>query len=409
MTILNKKEIKLQEIFDNEAESLLASPGLKKSPTLSRLFVYLIESTKKGDIPKEVSIAIDVFNKPETYDSASDSFVRVNVLNLRKRINEYYSSLDTPVDYQLLIPKGSYEVILTPCKNETVETPKRPAIKPETLRKSFIALLVVALISSIALNIWQRTPVSVSTVEQSDSLNNIWSTFSSSKKHTYLILGDTYLYSLTDEYNSRLTVRHEGINSDAEFELFSRRNPEAKVSHSFKRLLQKSIAYALPNLINTLNNQNINFTISTLSDLEPNNMRDANFIFIGIFKAKGFLNSYFNSFHSNCLNECNMEFTSLSGDKYRPHGALIVENTDYGVVSRINRDNGTTGLFLLGYSDSGLRQASRAVTLDSEAKPLVNSFNNLTKKDSFEAVYEVDSYNFTGYKSTLVSSTKTSK
>ena len=71
-----------------ELQSVLQSPIFSRSPTLSHLLSYLCEKTFAGETEqiKEYSVALDVFDRSDSFDQDSDSIVRVQANRLRKRL-----------------------------------------------------------------------------------------------------------------------------------------------------------------------------------------------------------------------------------------------------------------------------------------------------------------------------------
>ncbi len=64
---------------------------MEKSETSQRLLRYLAERGLRGETPKEMEIAIDVFGRDASFNSAEESLVRVAVRGLRLRLHDYYT------------------------------------------------------------------------------------------------------------------------------------------------------------------------------------------------------------------------------------------------------------------------------------------------------------------------------
>lgn len=93
-----------------ELDAVLRSPLFLRSPSLTHLLAYVCEKTFAGEADqiKEYSIAIDVFDRRETFDQDADSVVRVQANRLRKRLAEFYASEGASHDLQITIPIGQY-------------------------------------------------------------------------------------------------------------------------------------------------------------------------------------------------------------------------------------------------------------------------------------------------------------
>jgi hypothetical protein len=94
----------------NELQAVLRSPLFARSPALTHLLSYLCEKTFAGDSDqiKEYSVALDVFDRRDSFDQDSDSIVRVQANRLRKRLNDYYASEGVAHSIRITIPVGQY-------------------------------------------------------------------------------------------------------------------------------------------------------------------------------------------------------------------------------------------------------------------------------------------------------------
>jgi len=93
-----------------ELQAVLRSPIFARSPALSHLLSYLCEKTFAGETDqiKEYSVALDVFDRRESFDQDTDSIVRVQANRLRKRLSDYYSGEGAGHSIQIEIPVGQY-------------------------------------------------------------------------------------------------------------------------------------------------------------------------------------------------------------------------------------------------------------------------------------------------------------
>src|SRR5215472_861399 len=78
------------------------SPGLISSARLCRFLTHIVNRTIEGDIDslKELSIAMDVFDRTSDYDPNIDAIVRVEARRLRAKLKAYYEEgpgTDDPV------------------------------------------------------------------------------------------------------------------------------------------------------------------------------------------------------------------------------------------------------------------------------------------------------------------------
>jgi hypothetical protein len=85
----------------SELERIAASKSFRKAERCLRLLRYLTSSVLdgRGDELKEYSVALAVFERPETYDPGTDPIVRLEARRLRLKLAEYYQQegIDDPV------------------------------------------------------------------------------------------------------------------------------------------------------------------------------------------------------------------------------------------------------------------------------------------------------------------------
>ena len=90
--------------------AILASRVFETKPRLASLLNYICERYFEGDIDaiKEYSIATDVFRRPQSFDQATDSIVRVEVFRLRKKLREFYDGEGADQTIEIVVATGHY-------------------------------------------------------------------------------------------------------------------------------------------------------------------------------------------------------------------------------------------------------------------------------------------------------------
>lgn len=101
-----------------EVESVLKSAAFARSPRLARLLQYLCAKYFAGesDQIKEYHIAVEVLDRPETFDPAQDAIARVEVHRLRKRLREYYETEGADHHLRIVIAIGQYAPSFVPAQ-----------------------------------------------------------------------------------------------------------------------------------------------------------------------------------------------------------------------------------------------------------------------------------------------------
>lgn len=139
-----------------ELQTVLRSPIFVRSPALSHLLSYLCEKTFAGhtDQIKEYSIAVDVFDRRNSFDQDSDSIVRVEANRLRKRLSDYYAKEGAGDPIRITIPIGQYVPTFekTSLSASSESAPSHPqeippsALSPEWYRRTWILAAGVTLL-----------------------------------------------------------------------------------------------------------------------------------------------------------------------------------------------------------------------------------------------------------------------
>lgn len=115
-----------RETILRELEGVLTSPHFSNSKRYPALLRYVVENTLAGhtELLKERTLGVEVFQRPATYDTNTDTVVRYTAGEVRKRLMLYYSEHDSRTGIQISLPAGSY---LPEFLREAVEQPGGPA------------------------------------------------------------------------------------------------------------------------------------------------------------------------------------------------------------------------------------------------------------------------------------------
>ena len=93
-----------------ELEAVLASPHFCNSKRYPTLLQHIVENTLAGklDLLKERTLGVEVFERPPTYDTNTDTVVRYTAGEVRKRLLLYYSEHHSSSGIRISLPAGSY-------------------------------------------------------------------------------------------------------------------------------------------------------------------------------------------------------------------------------------------------------------------------------------------------------------
>jgi len=126
-------------------QRVAASHQFEKSKRLRDLLLYLGERGLQdpGCVLHEQEIGVDVFGRQPDYDTSHDTLVRVQISQLRKKLQEFFQTEGRGEPLIIDIPKGSYVPVFRPPADLPVESePEKPAASPT---RPFLAGMAVAL------------------------------------------------------------------------------------------------------------------------------------------------------------------------------------------------------------------------------------------------------------------------
>jgi hypothetical protein len=105
-----------------------SAPRFQKSKRLRELLLYLGERSLNDPayILREQEIGVEVFGRRADYDTSHDTLVRVQVSQLRKKLQEHFSDEGRDESLIIEIPKGNYAPLFRP-RAEALETLPAPA------------------------------------------------------------------------------------------------------------------------------------------------------------------------------------------------------------------------------------------------------------------------------------------
>ena len=155
-------------------KKVLQSKTFSKSVITNELLKYLVSQSLKGEIPKEDQISLALRGNSTKKDQGNNT--RVYILNLRKKLEEYYSSEGKNDAVKISIPKGSYQVVFKFNRSTLLLN----AIKKYSIYVLLLSLIFLAI--SISLQFRVNKPLA--------ARHFIWNDLYDSESPTLIILGD---------------------------------------------------------------------------------------------------------------------------------------------------------------------------------------------------------------------------
>jgi hypothetical protein len=219
-------------IDDNVKKSILKkilqSRGFRESNPYQNLLGYLVNENLVAAVPKEITIAIDVFGKDSNFNSYKDATVRYHMHVLRKKLDEYYEDEGKQDKIRITIPKGHYEVKFVSNHDQHRLFFKKPL---SYLKRWEAVVIFFFLMTNIYLG-YQYLKLR-ETAEGAYSWakgNPIWATFFENGYPTILVIGDDFLL---DEYRADLNryrqIRDWRIDAENDLRDFLTQHPHENI------------------------------------------------------------------------------------------------------------------------------------------------------------------------------------
>jgi TolB-like protein/Tfp pilus assembly protein PilF len=99
-----------QEAIRHQLDRILHSGPFHQSQRRQRFLEYLVNETLagRGERLKGYNVALEVFDRPETFDPVVDPVVRIEAARLREKLREYYETEGRSDRVRIDLPKGAY-------------------------------------------------------------------------------------------------------------------------------------------------------------------------------------------------------------------------------------------------------------------------------------------------------------
>ncbi len=102
--------------IQGQLAKMLGSRLFARCARLQRFLQFTVARALAGDAEclKEYTLAIEVFDRPQSYDPRLDSVVRVEARRLRRKLQAYYRGDGSRDRVRINYPKGSYVPVFEP-------------------------------------------------------------------------------------------------------------------------------------------------------------------------------------------------------------------------------------------------------------------------------------------------------
>jgi hypothetical protein len=405
-------------------QKVLASEQMEKSEASQRLLRYLAERALRDEAPKETEIAIDVFGRDASFNSAEESLVRVAVRALRRRLHDYYAGpgQNDPVHFD--VPKGGYRLLCVPrevaqlqaeaapvsgaenpAPSDSESLPAPPPAHPMPRGKwmSWWALGATALLTvSVVLNgyFWLNRPTpSIDAATAEIARSPFWSGIIDSNRPLMLVLGDGFMYTNVDPLTGRVQlVRDRAINSSEELRVFLAENPSIAAGRGqrYTSMLQKSTAIGMASVLRLVSHPGREIEVRARDDLQVDDLQKYDIIYVGPLSRLGPLAGHYEIQSRYRYEQQTAAIRDIvTGKTFLPEGELTGKHTEYALAARFVGPAGNHIVILTpGGRNSGMLLTVRMFTsaggLQDVEKHLRSGHEPLP--DTFEALISLTSF-----------------
>ncbi|MGQ7869534.1 hypothetical protein [Sunxiuqinia sp. sy24] len=381
-------------LINKHLKKITSSRHFAKSKISCDLLCYLTEASLEGKNPKEFTIGVELFGKKYDENEKQDSNIRVYIHNVRKKLKDYYDAEGSKDPVIFVVEKGKYRV--------RFDSPKDHR-KP--VRYVFLVPFLISLAALIA--------ISYLFVQQRTQNNNpwedlpVWQSFAENEKPTLLVLGDYFVFSGELPTGNTGVYRDFSINSEVEYEHLLDKNPDLVFSLSKSHLtyLSKMAAFCQSHIYKVFAQTGAEIHVKLSSDLQPDDLKNNNIIFVGNYKNMGLF--------ENIVNDINFSFGVGSASRqlifsndpcaeiYQPTNNNTKE-TDYALVINTKGYTGNRFLLFLSTQDIGNISVVNQLTKPDYLRSFINEKSKQLDTESFKALYQVEGINKTDLSFELV-------
>ena len=390
-------ESKVKDIY---LEKVLSSSAFCRSIRNKEVLEYLVQAERQGKLLKEVTLAIDLFNKDESFNPADDTIVRVTIGNIRKKLQHYYLTEGKDDTIHLKIPVGGYDLKFI--KENTGSGLKLTKINSGLLLVSlFVALLVIAVLY------WQNYQLR-GKYHPVESDNIIWGDFINGKSPNLLVIGD-YFFMYENYNNYRIFIRDPRTNSLADFKINQTELDENWEPSEFS-YIPSTLATTTSDITPVLKMAGQPISVANASELQWDDFNKNNIIYTGTYKAMYIIGDLLKQFNfkvdvdsSYCLLQT--DSTGVVVKKYElPRVKQGKYHVDYSFLGKVKGPGNKDILIIASGDNVGLSKVVKIITSNEFSSEIQTYLGKSVKDKSihFEMIIKTEGFRSTGFKYEVV-------
>ncbi|MEX0618800.1 MAG: helix-turn-helix domain-containing protein [Pseudohongiellaceae bacterium] len=412
--LLPPLEVYSAEELQAAAWAIVNSGELGRSRVYGSLLQYLVDNVLDGKSPKEIEIALDVLGRDAAFDVSRDSVVRVNVHQLRKKLDRYYARHTPEGGYRLVIPKGQYTVAVAPLRSAdpspTAARFASPSRAQRWLRPGLLASVAVLLLLNITYMALRDNPTRSPSSTTMTAAHPLWQSVLDDDLPVLLVMGDYYIFGeLNERGNVSRMIRDFNINSSADLEalFFQDTQLASKYYDLDLSYMPEGSAFALARIAPILQQANKRVDVIMMSELKTADLKSNHIVYVGYISA---LDKLRNVVFGDSGLRIGRTFDELvnrgTGEIYSSDAGLPSRDQpfrDYALFSTFPSTSANQVIIVAGMRDAGLMHTAQAIS-DSSSLATLEQRAVLDSKSApaFEALYEVFGFDRMNFDANLV-------
>ena len=391
MPSLNKELIRQKYL-----PQILQSQTFQHSKISRDLLKFLVRSTLDNEVPKESTIAIQVFGKGVDFNSNEDPSVRVNISKLRQRLNDYYTNEGRNDKIRLALPKGHYEITFQSAGRFT-------SLVLSIVKHKLLVLFILTtlLLGLTSVYFWHRSQHVSHQIAANPYLHSIfWGDFISSSTPTNVVLSNQFVFREFLPQGRYNLVRNYWVNNEEELDTFRRSFPGRDVqAEPVLMQFDKNSIWGLQHITPVLSLNPHTFNFSASSELTPDDLKRTNILYLGslveLYELRPFLEKAGVLFHDQPNELLIREVKSDSLISLEYYWTEDGFHNDYAIVAKLPGPNGKSIAVFAALNYMGNVATTRYF---SEPSNLISLEENFLNSDGVIPKYFVVVFEATGLK-----------
>lgn len=399
-------------------EAIVASQPFRTSRQCQNMLRYIVDHSLRGDdmALRERMLGVEVFGRAADYDTSEDPVVRMRAADVRKRLAQFYQSLDAEASaLHIELKPGSYRATFQYGRSQQSSTsvaertpvPSLSAVKDppgemETAEREPAAarrrislglhpwrvLLALGVLAGLAVLLWRSEAPRWASPQK-----RFWAPLTASKKPVLLYLGSNVAYRFTPEFQARYQREHGLRQNGPEFFIDLPPNGTVQTSDLVpvpSTFVTVGDLAASTQIVSLLNGWAKPFVLRSADDLSIGDLRNTPAVLIGGFNNRWTLET-----------TEGLPFSFRAGteirDRDRPDRVWTIgqdgpgqTREDYALISRLwQAKTGGPAITVSGIGSYGTEAAAEFVTSEEKVSAMLKDAPAGWERKNFQAVLRI--------------------